>query len=101
MNVSTVTVPYAHTRPRSLRPRSTSMTCSARSFSSASRSAAILTSSSIVAPRGRVPDLEVLEVEEVHVRARVDRAQPAVERERLARQLRGPALARDDLVRIA
>ena len=66
-------------------------------------------------PRGRVPaigrvsmrpsrtvtsgsgrgagDLEVAEVEEVHVRARVDRAQAAVDRERLDRHLRRPALA--------
>ena len=55
MNVSTSTEPYSHTRPRSLRPRSTSITCSARSFSSASRSAAISRSSSASPPRGRVP----------------------------------------------
>ena len=55
MNDSTCTLPYSHTRPRSLRPRSTSITCSARSFSSASRSSAIALSSSSVAPRGRVP----------------------------------------------
>ncbi len=46
-------------------------------------------------------DLEVAEVEEVHVRARVDRAQAAVDRERLDRDLRRPALARDDLVGVA
>src|SRR5579875_1666911 len=34
MNSSTCTLPYAHTRPRSLRPRSTSITCSARSLGS-------------------------------------------------------------------
>ena len=33
---STFTVPGTHTRERSLRPRSTSITCSARSFSEAS-----------------------------------------------------------------
>ena len=33
----------------------------------------------------RAGDLEVAEVQEVHVRARVDRAQPAVDRERLDR----------------
>ena len=103
------TLPYSHTRPRSLRPRSTSITCSARSFSSASSSAAIARPRRR-APRGRVPaigrvetcaavdrqqrlgrgadDLEVLEVEEVHVRRRVDRAQPAVDRERLDRRRR-------------
>ena len=55
MNDSTSTVPYSQTRPRSLRPRSTSITCSARSFSSASSSCARRWSSSAVAPRGRVP----------------------------------------------
>jgi hypothetical protein len=55
MKVSTSTDPYSHTRPRSLRPRSTSITCSARSFSSARRSEASARSSSTVAPRGRVP----------------------------------------------
>ena len=55
MNVSTSTEPYSQTRPRSLRPRSTSITCSARSFSSASSSPAMRRSSSAVAPRGRVP----------------------------------------------
>ncbi len=96
--------PYSQTRPRSLRARSTSITCSARSFSSASSSSARSMSSSAVSARGRVPaigrcsarrpvdldqrlrrgagDLEVAEVEEVHVRARVDGAQPAVDRER-------------------
>ena len=46
-------------------------------------------------------DLEVLEVEEVHVRAGIDGAQPAVDRERLDRAVRAPALARNDLVRVA
>src|SRR3982750_2511308 len=55
MKLSTCTEPYTQTRPRSLRPRSTSITCSARSFSSASSSSAIALSSSTVAPRGRVP----------------------------------------------
>ncbi len=55
MKLSTSTDPYSHTRPRSLRPRSTSITCSARSFGSASSSSAIRRSSSAVAPRGRVP----------------------------------------------
>ena len=55
MKLSTATEPYSQTRPRSLRPRSTSITCSARSFSSASSSAAIMRSLSGSAPRGRVP----------------------------------------------
>ena len=110
MNVSTSTLPYSHTRPRSLRPRSTSITCSARSFSSASRSCGDrLVLLGVAAARARAgdrprrdaaagdgdqrlgrgaDDLEVLEVEEVHVRRRVDRAQPAVDRERRRRRPR-------------
>ena len=49
------TLPISATRPTSFRPRSTSMTCSARSFGSASSSAASSLSSSGVLPRGRVP----------------------------------------------
>ena len=41
----TFTVPVCATRPTSLRPRSISITCSARSFGSASRSAASIASS--------------------------------------------------------
>ena len=55
INSSTWTLPYSHTRPRSLRPRSTSMTCSARSFSSASSSAASAGLLRRSLPRGRVP----------------------------------------------
>ena len=47
--------PHALTLPTSLRPRSTSITCSARSFSSARRSSSSARSSSLVAPRARVP----------------------------------------------
>src|SRR3954447_18906810 len=140
MNESTWTVPYSQTRPRSLRPRSTSITCSARSFSSASRPSAILASSAWSAPRGRVPaigrvdtwrsdtvssgsgvpppvpkatkaekymygararDPEVHEVEEVHVRARVHDAQPAVDRERIGVEVGAPALGRHDLEGVA
>src|SRR4051794_5064849 len=46
-------------------------------------------------------DLEVLEVEEVHVRARVHRPQPAIDRERLDRGVRAPALAGHHLVDVA
>ena len=46
-------------------------------------------------------DLEVLEVEEVHVRRRVHGAQPAVDAERLDRRRRAPALGRDHLVGVA
>ncbi len=52
---STRTVPGSVTRPRSLRPRSTSITCSARSFSSASSSRSSLRSSAGSGCRGRVP----------------------------------------------
>ena len=55
MNSSTLTVPCSHTRPRSLRPRSTSMRCSARSFSSPRSSLARARSSCSVFPLGRVP----------------------------------------------
>ncbi len=46
-------------------------------------------------------DLEVLEVQEVHVGAGVDGAQPAVDREGLDRRLRAPALAGHHLVDVA
>ena len=45
----------------------------------------------------RAGDLEVAEVQEVHVGARVDRAQTAVNREGLDRDGRGPALGGNDL----
>ena len=46
-------------------------------------------------------DLEVLEVEEVHVRRRVDRPQAAVDGERVGVDLRGPALRGHDLEGVA
>ena len=49
------TEPISETRPISFRPRSMSMTCSARSFGSASSPSASSVSSSSVVPRGRVP----------------------------------------------
>ena len=123
MRSSTTTLPYSQTRPRSLRPRSTSITCSARSFSSASssraRSRSLLGGGRARARAGDRPllraparhrherlgrgarDLEVEEVEEVHVRARVHGAQAAVDRERLHRAVRAPALARHHLVGVA
>ena len=48
-------MPSAATRPTSLRPRSSSIRCSARSFGSASSSASSAWSSSYVVPRRRVP----------------------------------------------
>ena len=50
--------------------------------------------------RARAGDLEIAEVEEVHVRARIHRAQPAVDRERLDRNRPGPALRRHHLERV-
>ena len=55
MNSTTSTVPGRQTRPRSLRPRSTSITCSARSLGSASSSVSSAASSAGVAPRGLDP----------------------------------------------
>ena len=55
MKSTTSTLPGAQTRPRSLRPRSTSIRCSARSLGSASSSSASAWSSCGVAPRCRVP----------------------------------------------
>ena len=46
-------------------------------------------------------ELEVAEVEEVHVRARVDGPQPAIDRERLNRDGRRPPLRGHDLVGVA
>src|SRR5437867_4249332 len=51
----TCTEPKSQTRPMSLRARSTSMTCSARSLGSASNSFSSAESSSGVRPRRRVP----------------------------------------------
>ena len=51
----TFTDPYSLTRPRSLRPRSTSITCSARSFSSPSIFVSSAASSASSRPRGCVP----------------------------------------------
>ena len=55
MYLLTVTVPGRATRPRSFRPRSTSITCSARSFGSRWSCSDRSWSSAGVAPRGRVP----------------------------------------------
>ncbi len=123
MKSSTSTDPYSHTRPRSLRPRSTSITCSARSLGSASSSSRdpVVVLGARAAGTGardraggdmasadgdqrlgaRAGDLEVAEVQEVHVRARIDRAQAPIDRERLDRHRRRPPLRGDDLVGVA
>src|SRR5256885_50271 len=55
MSSRTRTVPARETRPMSLRARSTSITCSARSFSDDRSSCSFAASSSSSRPRGRVP----------------------------------------------
>ena len=101
MYLLTLTVPARATRPRSLRPRSTSITCSARSFGSRWSSSASSASSLASTPRGRVPamgwvvsrspstwssssgrradDLEGWRSDEEQVRAGVDPAQRPVQ----------------------
>ena len=96
--------------PRSLRPRSTSITCSARSFGSRWSCSASSWSSAGVAPRGRVPaigcvvsrspstwsrssgrradDLEAGQPDEEQVRARVDAAEGAVQPDPVERPTR-------------
>ena len=97
-----VTVPARHTRERSLRPRSTSITCSARSFSDpSSRSASPSPGASRAGDRvqrgppalrlderlGRGADQrEAVQLEQEQVRRRVDAPQRAVELERRRRR---------------
>ena len=127
MNSTTSTVPGAQTRPRSLRPRSTSMTCSARSFGSASSSAAsaasslgggaarpgagdrvrqrparplTLTSASGVEPTMSKPSV-ASSAEQVHVRAGVGRAQHPVDVERVGAGSRLEPLRQHDLEDLA
>ena len=110
MKSGTSTVPGTQTRPRSLRARSTSITCSARSFGSASRPSASRTSSSsrraraagcrpaggrrrsvpvtVTSASGEEPTtsngaLPAGEAQQVHVRRRVGRPQHPVEVERV------------------
>ena len=111
-------VPGSLTRPMSLRPRSRSMMCSARSFSSARSSASSACVLRRVAPRGRVPAMgcvvtapsstrtsisgeeptmwAVAEAQVVHVGRGVDGAQRAVDLERAGarRARRGAARGR-------
>src|SRR6185312_14871048 len=76
----TSTEPTAATRPTSLRPRSSSIRCSARSFGSFSSASASAWSSASVLPRG---------------------AQRAIKRERGERERRGEPLREDDLEDVA
>ena len=123
MYCGTRTEPYSQTRPRSLRPRSTSMTCSARSFSLRfSSSASRRSSSSLRAARPRAGDRVRLDApafdahehlrrraddrqaahpDEIHVRRRVDVAQRAVDGERIGRDVRLEPLRQHRLVDVA
>ena len=119
----TFTVPISATRPTSLRPRSSSIRCSARSFGSASSSSSSALSSCGVAPRGRVPAIGRMvtlpsrtrtrisglepatakppKSRKIQERRRVDPAQRAVERERRQRERRLEALRQHDLEDVA
>ena len=124
MNSTTSTVPGRQTRPRSLRPRSTSITCSDRSLGSASSSSCepdVVLGGLATGPGpgdrvgdgllagdshqrlGRAADDRVRrpvrggQPEQVHVRARVRRAQDPVDLERVGRAVEGEALREDDL----
>ena len=55
INSATSTVPGKQTRPKSFRPKSTSIKCSARSLVSANNSMANCSSWASVSPRGLVP----------------------------------------------
>ena len=116
-------MPNSQTRPRSLRPRSTSITCSARSFSLRfSSSASRRSSSSFVAARARAgdrmrldappfdahqhlrrrpDDRQAAHADEIHVGRRVHVPQRAVDRERIGRDVRLEALRQHRLVDVA
>ena len=119
----TRTEPILPTRPTSLRPRSSSIRCSARSLGSASSSASSALSSSGVAPRGRVPasgrmvtspsrtrtsisglepdQRETAEIEIEQERRRIGAAERAVERERRQRERHREALRQHHLEDVA
>ena len=119
----TLTVPVSATRPTSLRPRSSSIRCSARSLGSTISSSASFLSSSAVFPRGRVPAMgrivtlpsrrrtrisgleptigETWKVQEIKERRRIQPPQGAVKRERRQREGTAETLARHDLENIA
>ena len=123
MYVGTRTLPYSDTRPTSLRPRSTSITCSARSFSLRLSSSASRTSSSSFRPRGRVPAIGCVSTRrpstrtsisgddptierpptrrKVHVRRRIHVAKGAVDRERIGGERRLESLRQHDLIDVA
>src|SRR5581483_7297831 len=115
MNRSTRTEPGTQTRERSLRPRSTSIVCSARSFSDASSMAASPSLGAIVPAIGfssarRPPhdrlgraadESDVAELEEEEVRRGVDATQRPVELDRRRRGRARRALRDHDLEDVA
>ena len=123
MNCGTRTVPNCETRPRSLRPRSTSITCSERSFSlrfSSSASLRVFLIALAARTRagnrmrlrhpafhahehlGRRPDNRHLpHPQEIHVRRRVHVTQRAIHRERIGGDLRFESLRQHDLIDVA
>ena len=117
MSRATCTVPALQTRERSLRPRSTSITCSARSFSEeSSRSTSPSVGSVVPAigteagaavlagdePLGRGADeRDPVELEQEEVRRRVDAAERPVDVERRRRRRPLGPLRRDALEDVA
>ena len=123
MNCGTRTEPYSQTRPTSLRPRSTSITCSARSFSLRFSSSASRTSSSSVRPRRpragnrmrldpraldahqhlrrRADHRDAAHADEIHVRRRVHVPQRAVDGERIGVDLGLEPLRQHHLIDVA
>ena len=87
----TFTLPIAETRPTSLRPRSTSIKCSARSFGSASNSASNAMSSSCVAPRRRVPANGRMVTTPSRSRTRTSGEDPTIEKPPKSRKNRNGA----------
>src|SRR5216117_2354055 len=118
MNSVTFTDPSSATRPTSLRPRSTSITCSARSFGSFFICRSMARSCASVVPRGRAlldavaldahqdlrrraHDRRLAQAQEEEVRRRVDRPQRAVDGERIGLQPAIEPAREHDLVRVA
>ena len=119
----TSTVPMSATRPTSLRPRSSSIRCSARSLGSLSRASAERLVLGVGRPArrragdradghlavahahqnfgARADEREAAEVEMEQERRRVEAPQRAIERERRQRERRGEALRQHDLEDVA
>ena len=72
------TEPNSQTRPRSFRPRSTSITCSARSFSLRFSSSPSRRSSSSLPPRGRVPAIGCVSTRRPSTRTSISGDDPTI-----------------------